>query len=120
MSFARRVFATAGIYGLIVMLPQIFLKPPASPEVYYGFVGAVLAWQVAFLIVAKDPARFRPLIPATWIEKGAFGIAVPLLYLQGRVPAFLMGFAAVDLLWGALFVEAWRRTKTDMKEISHE
>jgi len=48
MKFARVVFLVAGIYGLIVLLPQYFLEakvgldspPPIThPEFYYGFIG---------------------------------------------------------------------------------
>ena len=64
MTFARRVFLIAGIYGLIVLLPQYVLEekngrdfPPAitHPEYYYGFIGVGVAWQIAFLVIASDP-----------------------------------------------------------------
>ena len=53
MKFARRVFLIAGIYGVVVLLPQYFLeqrhavdRPPAitHAEYYYGFVGVALAF----------------------------------------------------------------------------
>src|SRR5262249_29225926 len=71
--FARVVFLVAGIYGMVVLAPGFFTEralaqrmPPAitHPEFYYGFFGVALAWQVAFLIIARDPERFRPLILA--------------------------------------------------------
>jgi hypothetical protein len=121
MVFARRVFLTAGIYGLIVIAPQLFLEaktsrdyPPAitHPEFYYGFVGTALAWQVAFLVIARDPVRYRPLMPvAALIEKFVFGIAGLLLFFQGRVPPPFVLFAGIDLVLGLLFLEAWRRTR---------
>ena len=123
MAFARRVFLAAGVYGLIVITPQLFLEgrtsrdyPPAitHPEFYYGFVGTALAWQVAFVVIGRDPARFRPLMPVALIEKGVFGAAVPVLYLQGRVPALLLVFAAIDVILGVLFFVSWRLTKPAM------
>ena len=72
--FARRVYTVAGIYGLIVMLPQYFMAdrigrdtpPPIThPEYFYGFIGVVVAWQIAFLVMARDPQRFRALMPVT-------------------------------------------------------
>lgn len=54
MKFAKLVFLVAGIYGLIVVLPQYFLEskvgvdspPPIThPEFYYGFIGVTAAWQ---------------------------------------------------------------------------
>lgn len=120
MAFARRVFLAAGVYGLLVITPQLFLEgrtsrdfPPAitHPEFYYGFVGAALAWQVAFLVIGRDPVRYRPLMLVALIEKGVFAAAVPVLYLQGRVPVLLVVFAGIDLGLGLLFLESWRRTK---------
>jgi hypothetical protein len=118
--FARVVFLAAGIYGILVLLPQYFLEerigidypPPIThPEHFYGFVGVALAWQVAFLVVARDPRRFRPIMIPAVLEKAAFGIAAPVLYLQTRVPAATLGFGLVDLLLGTLFFIAWLRLR---------
>ena len=120
MAFARRVFLVAGIYGLIVIAPQLFLEaetsrtfPPAitHPEFYYGFVSTALAWQVAFLLIGRDPIRYRPMMLVALIEKGVFGFAAPVLYHQGRVPAPIVVFAGIDLVLGLLFLESWRRTR---------
>ena len=119
MKFARYVFLIAGIYGFLVIAPQYFLEaktgidyPPAitHPEFYYGFVGVALAWQVLFLIVAKDPVRYRLMMIPAVLEKFTFGIAVVVLYLQKRVPTFLVGFAAIDLIFGALFIAVYLKT----------
>ena len=117
--FARRVYAIAGIYGLIVMFPQYFLEgrigrdnpPPIThPEYFYGFIGIVLVWQIAFLVIARDPARFRPLMPVTVLEKLAFAVPVILLYRDGRVASAILPFAAIDLVLGLLFFLSYRRT----------
>lgn len=122
MRFARRVFFIAGIYGLIVLAPQYFLEaktgqdfPPVitHPEYYYGFIGLGLAFQVLFLVIARDPVRLRAaMIPAV-LEKATFGVAAVALYLQGRIPAVVFGFALVDLLLGALFVVAYVKTSRE-------
>ena len=117
--FARRVYTVAGIYGLIVMLPQYFLEdrigrdapPPIThPEHFYGFIGVVVAWQIAFLVIARDPQRFRMLMPVTVLEKLAFALPVLVLWAQGRVAASLLPFAALDLLLGVLFLASYLRT----------
>jgi hypothetical protein len=119
MKLAKRVFAIAGIYGLIVLLPlllgpsrfgQDYPPPITHPAFYYGFVGCALAWQVAFLIIARDPARYRPLMLPSVLEKLVFGIATVALYLAGEAtPSFFAG-AIVDLILGAFFLLAWFRT----------
>jgi len=118
--FARRVFGFAGIYGLIVLLPQYLMEerigrdypPPIThPEHFYGFVGIALAWQAAFLVIARDPVRFRPFMIPAILEKATFAVAVAVLYLQNRVSGMVLGFGAIDLLLGSLFFLAWLRLR---------
>lgn len=108
----------AGVYGLIVMLPNYFLEekmgedyPPAitHPEYFYGFVGIGVAWQVAFLVIATDPARYRPLLVPILLEKGTFGIAAIVLFSHGRVPLTILAFGIIDLVLGSLFFVALMR-----------
>ena len=118
--FSRIVFLLAGIYGIGVLAPGFFsenvtsrMMPPAitHPEFYYGFFGVGLAWQVAFLIIATDPARFRPIIPAAILEKLIYFVSCFVLYLAGRVPRLVMAGATIDLLLGTLFTIAYVRLK---------
>ena len=119
MKFARHAFLWAGIYGLAVLLPQYFLEgkagrdfpPPVNhPEYYYGFIGVAAAWQVAFLFISRDPARYRPLMIPSVLEKASFGIAAVALFVQGRVPAVLLALGILDLLLGGLFLAAYIKT----------
>jgi hypothetical protein len=116
MRFARWVFLIAGIYGIAVVFPQYFLEakvgrdyPPAitHPEYFYSFVGVGLAWQVAFLIIARDPARFRPIMLTGIMEKLLFAFPVHLLAHHGLAPSILNLFAAIDVLFAALFAMAY-------------
>ena len=78
----------AGIYGLAVLLPQYFMEerlgrdfpPPLNhPEHFYGFIGVATAWQVAFLIISRDPARYRLMMIPGMLEKASFGLAAIVL-----------------------------------------
>ena len=120
MAFARWVFRAAGVYGLIVLLPQYFMEeqigrdypPPVThPEHFYGFLGVAVAWQVAFLVVAQDPVRYRLFMLPGVLEKATFGIAAPVLFALHRVPGVVLAFGLIDLLWGILFLAAFRRTR---------
>ncbi len=120
MKFARWVFLLAGIYGVAVLLPQFFLEqqvgrdyPPAitHPEYFYGFVGVALAWQVAFLIMARDPARYRPIMLPAILEKASFGFATIALFLEERLSAQMLAAGLVDLTWGVLFLVAWWKVR---------
>ena len=117
--FARRAFTVAGIYGLVVMVPQYFLAarigrdtPPAIThlEYFYGFIGVVIAWQLVFLLIGRDPQRYRPLMVVAVLEKLAFGVPVIILYMQGQVPGSVLFFVLLDLTLGTLFVASWRAT----------
>jgi hypothetical protein len=121
MLFARWLFRIAGIYGLAVLLPQYFLEerlghdnPPVitHPEYFYGFLGVAVSWQVAFLLIAQDPVRYRLLMIPAVLEKATFGIAVLALFAQQRVSGTLLAFGIIDLVWGSLFLVAYGRLRT--------
>ena len=112
VKLAKATFFAAGISGLLTLLPMYFLEervgrdlpPPIShPEFYYGFIGVGIAWQLVFLLIGSDPARYRPVIVAAIVEKFSYGIAVLMLAAQGRVAGPPLNFGIVDLVWGALF-----------------
>lgn len=120
MKVARIVFWIAAVWGLLVLTPLYFLfhvistqdPPPIThPAFYYGFIGAGLAWQLAFLLIARNPVRFRPMMIPSILEKFAYGIAVVVLVLQARMHASDLVFGGADLLWGALFIIAFAKTK---------
>lgn len=117
--FPRRVFTIAGIYGIIVLLPQYFmaerigrdLPPPITHvEYFYGFIGVALAWQFVFLLIGRDPIRFRPLMLPAILEKLVFAVPVFILFAAGRVPASVALFGGLDLVLAALFFIAYRQT----------
>ena len=119
MRFAKIVFRIAGIWGFLIIAPLYFIfdligkkdPPPIThPAFYYGFVGVALVWQFAFLIIASDPVRFRPLMIAAILEKLVYSIPVVVLVLQKRMQPNDLVFAGIDLLLGVLFVMAYLRT----------
>jgi hypothetical protein len=119
MAFARRVFLIAGIYGLLVVAPLYFSEariarddPPAvtHPEFLFGFAGVALAWQLAFLQIARDPVRLRPIMLPGIFEKVAFGGAAVALYAQQRLNALMFIGGLVDLVCAGLFMLAYLAT----------
>ena len=78
MRFARIVFAIAGMYGIVVLVPPLFLEskfgrdypPPVThPEFFYGFFALGIAWQILFLILATDPIKYRAMMIPCMLEK---------------------------------------------------
>lgn len=126
-NFARRVFQVAGIYGLIVLVPQLFVEsrighdyPPAitHAEYFYGFLGVAIVFQLVFLVIATDPGRYRALMVPSMLEKLSFSVPAIVLYAQHRLALVTMCFGLVDLAWGALFLLAWRGTPPDWRPVS--
>jgi len=119
MRFARWVFLAAGIYGIVVIAPMYFLegaqaaqgRPVSHPELWYGFAGVTLAFQVLFLIISRDPGRLWPAMVACLVEKISFPAAVLPLVLMGRTPWPVAVFSAIDLVWAVLFFLAYERVR---------
>lgn len=86
--------------------------PPAitHPDFYYGFVGVGLAWQVAFLVIASEPLRFRPMMLAAMFEKFSYVLTLGVLFAQERLSAAQAAVIAPDLVLGILFVVAFLKT----------
>jgi hypothetical protein len=119
MKFARIVFVIAGVWGIVVVTPLYFLhdvtgQPYAPPTLYphffYGFLSVTIAWQIAFLVIASNPVRFRPLMIPSIIEKAGYVITVAVLYSHGRVSPAEASTAVPDCLLGLLFVAAFVKT----------
>jgi hypothetical protein len=119
MKTPRLIFTVAGVYGLLVLAPFLFLERKVAeltpggvtqPEYYYGFFGAALVMQLVYLTIGRDPARFRPLMPVAALAKAIFFLTILILWLQERVPAPAMEFASVDALLAFGFLCAWRMT----------
>jgi hypothetical protein len=120
MKFARVVFWIAGIWGFLILTPLYFLfdtigrqtPPPLThPGFYYGFVGVGLVWQLAFLIIGSNPARYRPMMLPAILEKLIYGVSLIVLYWQGRIGLKEMG-GLLDLVFCVLFVMAFWKTRS--------
>jgi hypothetical protein len=118
--FARVVFTIAGIWGVLIMTPLYFAfdaigrayPPPIThPDVYYGFVGVTLAWQVVFLVIASNPIRYRTFMLTAMLEKFLYVSTIVALYPQGQLqPLQAAAIVAPDGLLAVLFVVAFFKT----------
>jgi hypothetical protein len=120
MRFAKIVFLVAGIYGVLILTPMYFLEdrigrdtPPAitHPEYFYGFLGVGLAWQFVFLVLSRDPLRYRAMILPSILEKVSYGIALIFLMAQHRVALSAFTIGSVDWIFAALFIAAYVATR---------
>ena len=124
MRCATIVFTGAGLWGVLVLTPLYFafdlvgrLYPPpmTHPDVYYGFIGLGIAWQVGFLAIGRDPARFRPMMIPAVLEKCLFVVSLGALYAQGRVRGGQLAAAGPDLLLGVLFIISFLKVGADRR-----
>jgi hypothetical protein len=120
MRLARFVFIGAGIWGIAVLTPLYWLvdvsgrhyaAPNDYPAFFYGFIGVAIAWQIAFLIIGSNPARFRTMMIPAIIEKLGYVSTLAFLYGQSRISAVDVQPALPDGLLGILFVVAFLRTR---------
>lgn len=120
-SIARILFALAALYGIPVLILGLFgeaqfnaAMPPAitHPEFYYGFHGLALVFQLIFILIAIDPARYRPLMLVAILEKLAFFGPGLWLYSSGRLAEGGAFYGAmIDGIWALLFLLAWALTR---------
>jgi hypothetical protein len=119
MKLAKLIFYAAAIWGIAVLLPHYFLEnligrdapPPIThPEYFYGFVGVGLAWQFAFLMIARDPVRYRLLMLPSIAEKWLFTIGSAILIAQGRVAPKFAVPVVIDFALGVFFLIAFVKT----------
>ena len=116
MKFAKYTFLIAGIYGLLALIPQYFLEnkistdaPPSitHPEFFYGFIGVAIAFQLVFLVISRDPQRYRLLILPSIVEKFSFAIPAAILFSTGRLNTQMFAAGMIDGVLGLLFVVCW-------------
>ena len=114
--FAKRVFQIAGIWGLVIIplgYAAYFFGGEESavytnhPEYVHGFFLVTLPWQVAFLIIATDPVRYRLLMLAAMLEKFPFTLATILLYAAGSIPVSALVIGLIDGALGVAFAVAY-------------
>jgi len=119
VKFARIVFTTAGLWGIVVLTPLYFLLdvtgrhyvPPALyPQFFYGFLSVTMAWQLAFLVIGSNPVRYRPLMIPCMVEKLGFVVTVAVLYRSSRISAQEASAAVPDVLLSILFIAAFVKT----------
>jgi hypothetical protein len=116
---ARWIFIIAAIYGIPVLGSWFFYTPhmvghasTQQPEIYYGFAGLGVAWQVVFLLIASDPIRYRPLmLIAALGEKFLFSGMLIVLLIRHIAQRHWIPPAVIDFTFGVGFLASYFLTK---------
>lgn len=117
VKFAQIVYLVAAIYGFVALVPMYFMELSEKtnllhPEYFYGFVGVALVWQIAFLLIARDPLKYRPFMFLTCLEKLSFGVPAWILYFQGRLSLQMLIAGNIDLFLMVLFAASIFATRS--------
>jgi len=109
--FASWVFLLAAIYG-IPASATLFLTDAPDPHrlLYFAFGGIALVFQLVFLVISRDPARYVALMPLCILEKLSFGVPAPIFYARGLTDQNMALGGAMDLVLAVFFLFAWRKT----------
>ncbi len=127
MRFSKICFAFAGWWGVISLTPLFFfykgigkLSPPPlnHPEYYFGFVTVALAWQVGFLVISRDPGRYRTMMLPAMMEKFGYAACCLVLFAERQTTLSTATFGAVDFLLGLSFLLSYLRVGSDQTQAS--
>lgn len=120
-NIVKRIYQGAGVYGLLVLVPQLFIADklfaPYPPEIthkefMYGFTLVAIAWQVTFFLIASDVKRYRLIMIGTILEKAGFGFLCLYLYFFKEIMpnVFLGGMIDLALMFAFIFC-FWKTEK---------
>ena len=120
MKFAKNIFWSAAIYGFFVIFPMYFSEqklgldypPPINhAEYFYSFIGVTLVWQLLFVFIAINPARYRAIMIPCALEKFSLIPTFCILFPQGRFPSLWIPLMIIDLFFAILFFIAFMKSK---------
>jgi hypothetical protein len=121
-SYARKLFGFAAACNFAVAFGFLFLRPVLHPLLpldpvtgtnrvfFYLTAFLVAAFGYAYLRVAQDPRRYRPLIEIGVIGKALAVTAAAIPWLDGGIGWQLPALLGGDLLFVLLFLDYLRRT----------
>ena len=82
----------------------------ATAGAFYGFLALAFVWQLVFFVIARDPVRYRAIMPLGMLEKLGYVISMAILFGTGRVSADALVGPVIDAVWVVLFAVAFVKT----------
>lgn len=122
-TYARWLFGAAAAFNILLCLALVFLRPllqqrlgidPAEGvNLVLGNLAGLLAGLlgVIYALIARDPARYRPIIILAAIGKLLAVVTVLTPWLRGEISATLPMLVAGDAVFAALFLDYVRRMR---------
>jgi hypothetical protein len=101
-------------FGSFVARRLAFDPIVGTNVVLFNFAGMLIGlFGYAYVRVAVDPVRFRPLIHVTAIGKLLAFASAALPWLTGIIPSRLPMLLSADVIFATLFFDYLRRTRQD-------
>ena len=123
MKFARWVFLAAGIFGLVLLIPLVYsvlfdresilLGGASAGLFFYTSVFQYVCWQILYLVLAKDPLRYRPIMIPAFLAIAVTPFYPIWLYMYGLRP--WIPIIVINLIFALLFVLAFWLTGRETK-----
>ena len=109
---ARLVLIVAAIYGFLAIPPLYFADAPDPHRLmYFAFAGIALVFQGVFLVIARDPVRYRAFVPLCIFEKVSFAVPALAFWWQGKAGGTMGLGGAIDLVLAVLFTIIWLKLR---------
>jgi hypothetical protein len=114
LKFARIVFLSAPIFGVIVLAPGFFAgttlhdgSPRPGLPFYFGFLCLSLTWQFVYVLIGLDPVRYRPMMLLAALAKLSYFAVCVVLFLTAHLAVGpLLYISCIDASYAVLFITA--------------
>lgn len=115
MTQARWLFGSAALYNIAGALPFLFLHPQIEPLFHldpvagtnlptlYLCCGFIILFGYAYILLARDPARYRNYIHLAIIGKLMAIVSFTVPWVAGEIPSILIASIAGDPVYVVLF-----------------
>jgi len=125
---ARWLFGSAAIYNISGALAFLFLRPWIEPllrldpvagtnlPTLYLACGFVILFGYIYVLLARDPLRYRHFIPVTILGKSMATVCFVVPWLAGQAPWTLAAVGAGDPVYAVLFLLFWR----SLPDVEHQ
>ena len=123
LSIIRVVFGISAVYDFVLgivflVIPgtvySLYSVPPPNHMGYVQFPALLIGmFGVMYFMIAKDPSRYRILIPYGIFLKVAYSFVVFYYWGTSGIPSMWKPFAVIDSIFAILFYVALKNIKKE-------
>ena len=119
-AYDKALFIVAALFNLStaaillvrpdIVLARLGITDPTAKILVRSMASSVMAWGVAYALVAVNPLRFREFVRLGVFSKTLFFVIYAVAFFSGQISLQAFAPAIFDLVLAVLFVEYLRRT----------